>query len=131
MFESSTVPRSAAKSQAIQLGDPWFASIDWVRHQSSLNHAQARPDGDGKLRFVIARRDPGVPNWLDSGGHARGFVFIRWQGVPAPLAAEHAPVVQRVPLAALRDALPKDTPSVSAEERAHQFAARRHAPSRK
>jgi hypothetical protein len=125
------VPRSAAKYQAIQLGDPWFVSVDWVRHQSSLNHTQARTDADGKLRFVIARRDAGVPNWLDTGGHARGFVFMRWQGVPAPLGPEHAPSAQRVKLAELRRVLPAETPMVSAEQRAQQLAARRRTPARK
>jgi hypothetical protein len=29
---------------------------------------------------VIARRDPGVPNWLDTAGHARGGLALRWVG---------------------------------------------------
>lgn len=30
------------------------------------------PDAVGSIRFVIAHRDPGVPNWLDTAGHQRG-----------------------------------------------------------
>ena len=35
---------------------------------------------DGSVRFVIAHRDPGVPNWLDTAGHQRGTVGVRWVG---------------------------------------------------
>jgi hypothetical protein len=125
------VARSSATYQAIQLGDAWFVTPDWTRHQVSLNHAQARADADGRLRFVIARRDPGVLNWLDTAGNARGYLFMRWQGVAAPLGPEHAPTARLVKLANLRAVLPADTPRTSAEERAAQLSARRHAPSRK
>jgi len=125
------VARSSATYQAIQLGDAWFVTPDWTRHQVSLNHAQARADADGRFRFVISRRDPGVPNWLDTAGTARGYLFMRWQGVPAPLGPEYAPSARLAKLAELRGVLPQDTPVVDAEERAEQLAARRHAPSRK
>ena len=35
---------------------------------------------DGRARFVIAHRDPGMPNWLDTAGHCRGTVGVRWVG---------------------------------------------------
>jgi hypothetical protein len=75
-----TSPLSAAKYQGIQLGDPWFATPDWAHRQVSLNRTQARADADGKLRYVVSASDPGVPNWLDTGGFATGYVFMRWQG---------------------------------------------------
>jgi hypothetical protein len=36
-----------------------------VRRLSCLNDAQAQVDGDGVLRAVISKQDPGVHNWLD------------------------------------------------------------------
>ena len=33
---------------------------------------------DGSIRIVLAHRDPGVPNWLDSEGRPFGIVFWRY-----------------------------------------------------
>jgi hypothetical protein len=126
-----TSPRSAAKYQGIQLGDPWFTTPDWSRRQVSLNHVQARADADGRLRYVVSASDPGVPNWLDTGGFATGYVFMRWQGLEAGLGEPDAPSAEVVKLAALREKLPADTPRLDAEARARQLAARRVTPMRK
>jgi hypothetical protein len=32
----------------------------------------------GSFRIVISQQDPGVPNWLDTGGHRRGTMFWRF-----------------------------------------------------
>jgi hypothetical protein len=126
-----TASRGQAKYLGIQVGDPFLVTPDWIRHAVSLNHRQARADADGRIRVVVAQRDPGVPNWLDTAGHPQGFVFLRWQGVAAPLAAEEAPSAELVKLAALREKLPPETPVVDAEARARQLAGRRFAPVRK
>ena len=53
--------------------------IAGVREQiSSLNGWQSRVDPDGVIRLVVAHRDPGVPNWLDTGGHRFGTIFWRY-----------------------------------------------------
>ena len=54
-----------APYQGIQLGSMWYISLDYINHQTSLTADQARHDPDGKLRFVISERDPGVANWLE------------------------------------------------------------------
>ena len=33
---------------------------------------------DGSFKLVVAHRDPGMPNWLDTAGHREGVVFCRW-----------------------------------------------------
>ena len=81
-------------------------------------------DADGRLRFVVSARDPGVPNWLDTTGQARGVLFSRWQDCSAALTDEHTPELQVVDLANLRDALPGDTPPVDREARARDAAER-------
>jgi hypothetical protein len=126
-----TSPVSAATYQGIQLGDPWFATPDWARRQVSLNRAQARADADGKLRYVVSASDPSVPNWLDTGGFATGYVFMRWQGLAGPLGEADAPSAERIKLAGVRAKLPADTPTVDAAARARQLAARRVTPMRK
>jgi hypothetical protein len=126
-----TAPRSAAKYQGVQVGDPWLTTPDFVRHQVSLNQAQARADADGKIRYVLAASDPGVPNWLDTAGNREGYVFLRWQGLAVPLGDADAASAELVKLSELRAKLPPDTPLVDAAARAEQLAARRHVPARK
>jgi hypothetical protein len=64
----------------IALHNHWMETLDYVRHQSTLNCHTAQLETDGSVRFVIAHRDPGVPNWLDTAGHQRGTVGVRWVG---------------------------------------------------
>ena len=87
-----TVPRCAdAPYQGIQLGSLWYVSLDYINHQTSLTADQARVDPDGKIRFVISERDPGVANWLERTGHDRGYVQIRWQRLSRDLGAGRRP----------------------------------------
>lgn len=100
-----------------------FETTDWVNNQSSLNDAQSRVDKDGMLRIVISAKDPGVPNWLDTAGNATGVVQGRWTDCNAqPMSA-----LTKVKLADVRKHLPKDTPTVTAEERDRQLRDRRAA----
>ena len=47
----------------------YYATVSVLANrQSSLNGHQAVLDPDGVFRAVISARDPGVPNWLDTGG---------------------------------------------------------------
>src|SRR3546814_5197748 len=62
---------------AVQLTEWLYRSRDYHRIQSSLTAAQSAIDRDGRIRLVIARRDPGVWNWLDTGGHEHVFSILR------------------------------------------------------
>ena len=53
-------------------------TIDYRTRRTSLNQAQVVPEPDGGYRIVISAQDPGVPNWLDTGGHRRGTIFWRF-----------------------------------------------------
>lgn len=104
----------------VQMNDVLWNQIEFAYRQSSLNGHQARLDGDGKFRAVIALEDPGVPNWLDTGGHTRGMLVGRWYR-----AETHPmPTITKVPLADIRKHLPADTPQVSAAERDKALRAR-------
>jgi len=83
---------------AVQTFNRWFESPDYRFRRVALNDAQAVLEPDGSLRVVIAARDPGVANWLDSAGHEEGHVVFR------ALLAEEPPVLRFriVPLASLR-----------------------------
>ena len=64
----------------IQLGNHWLESLDFEYYPTNLNHHTAAVEDDGTVRVVVARRDPGHPNWLDTAGHARGGLALRWVG---------------------------------------------------
>jgi hypothetical protein len=88
----SMAPYLIGPDQALVIRARWpkcrCANVDlWTRHQMTydyanrqvtLNRAQTQLDADGSFRVVIAHRDPGVPNWLDSEGRPFGLVFWRF-----------------------------------------------------
>ena len=51
---------------------------DYRYRRGSLNRRQMRADGDGRFRFAVAHRDPGVANWLDTEGHRVGTLYWRF-----------------------------------------------------
>jgi hypothetical protein len=113
--------RPDARYWQFQLGDAWFRSLDWANRQTSLNLAQTLVDADGRVRFVVAHRDPGVPNWLDTAGHPEGMLQYRWiwtRDCPEPRG-------RILPFDHLREALPPETPVVTPEERSRSLALRR------
>src|SRR3954471_4763565 len=101
-----TVPASDAPYQGFQLGSMWYVSLDFINHQTSLTAEQARPDPDGMLRFVIGEQDPGLANWLETTGHSRGYLQIRWQRTSRAYDAADGPSVEKVLLADLPEKLP-------------------------
>ena len=117
------VPVPEARYWSVSLGNYWWATIDYARHQSSLNGHQAVVDDDGVFRAVVAASDPGVANWLDTAGNHQGAMIFRW------LRADHAPVpsTRVVQLADVAAALPPGTALVDAAERAAVLARRRSA----
>jgi hypothetical protein len=61
-----------------QVNNYWLESLDYRHHRIDLNHTQAHYEPDGSFRLVIAHRDPGVPNWLETAGHDHGTMGLRW-----------------------------------------------------
>jgi hypothetical protein len=105
---------------SFQLVNLWFQAMDYANRQTSLNGRQARADTDGRFRFVVAHRDPGVANWLDTAAHHEGILQYRF--VWAKTAPQ--PTVRVVPFGRLGNELPLDTPIVNASERRRIIAAR-------
>lgn len=108
---------------SISLGNPWLETINYGRHQSSLNGHQVVTDSDGKVRFVLSARDPGVANWLDTAGHSNGAMLLRC------VRTETAPVpgVRRVSADEVFQHLPADTARCTPAERAAVVEGRRRA----
>jgi hypothetical protein len=105
----------------VQVNDPCFNAVEFVYRQTSLNGHTAQVDADGKFRAVISPEDPGVPNWLDTGGFTEGTIIGRWmQASSAPL-----PQLTLVPFDTVRDHLPDSTPVTSPEDREVNLRQRR------
>lgn len=105
-----TVPRGEAPYLGFQLGSPWYISLDYIHHQTSLNGHQAQVDPDGNIRIVVSEQDPGVANWVERLGHDRGYLQFRWQRVDAPVT--EGLTLQIVPVAELPDVLPYHSSNV-------------------
>ena len=105
---------------SVALGNYWWETIDYANHQSSLNGHQAVVDADGVFRAVVAHRDPGVANWLDTAGHARGPMIFRW------LRADETPVpsTRVIDLGDLDAELPSYTARVDGDARRAMLARR-------
>ncbi|NQZ95241.1 MAG: hypothetical protein HRU01_01915, partial [Myxococcales bacterium] len=92
-----------------------------IHRISSINHTQAHVDADGRVRLVLAHDDPGVANWLDTGGHRDGLLTFRWfwpNSDPSPLTrvVKHGEVV---------GLMPNDAPNVTPETRREEIRSRR------
>ena len=61
-----------------QINNHWMESLDYRYHTVDYNKHTATVREDGSVRLVVARRDPGVPNWLDTAGHDKGTMCFRW-----------------------------------------------------
>jgi len=82
----------------IALHNHWMETLDYVHHQATLNSHSTQLEPDGSVRWVVAHRDPGVPNWLDTAGHRRGTIGVRWVG---PDVIDVLPSTRVVPLSSL------------------------------
>jgi len=78
LVELDRVPECRAWN--LQVDNYWMESLDYRYHRIHVNKNTARYGADGSLRIVIAPRDPGLPNWLDTAGHRRGTLCFRWIG---------------------------------------------------
>ncbi|WP_336082402.1 hypothetical protein [Nocardia sp. SSK8] len=101
-----TVPKSDAPYQGFQLGSLWYISLDYVNHQTSLNHTQAQVDPDGRIRMVVSRQNPGIANWIETTGRTRGILQFRWQRTDRPLTEADGPTVALVPFDEIAAHLP-------------------------
>jgi hypothetical protein len=73
----------------LTLTSPWMESFDYRYATTALNNKTATRAEDGSWRLVIAPTDPGVENWLDTGGRLEGYMLVRWvlaDGPPHPTA---------------------------------------------
>ena len=113
----------------VPVTNDWTITENYWDQQTSLNNAsnQAKPNADGTYTVVISKNDPGVDNWVSTGGLNQGTVSIRFQdlGDEAPMVSSKVVKIEN-----LRDpdVLPADTVFIEPEDlaayRAAQIATR-------
>ncbi len=110
---------------SMHLGTLWGESPDYANHQSSLNHHQMYMGADGVQRWVVAHRDPGVQNWIDTTGVPRGFLSHRWAYAELPDRADWPTITGRkIRFGEVADAFPDDQPRVTPAERSDAIRVR-------
>jgi hypothetical protein len=62
----------------VMLWNVHMQTLEYRFRRCSLNETQMQLDGKRVYRIVISAEDPGVANWLDTGGHRRGTIFWRF-----------------------------------------------------
>jgi hypothetical protein len=119
---TSPVP-ATCRYRSLILTNEIYETTDWINNHASLNAAQAAPDPDGKLRIVVSPRDPGVKNWLDTAGYAKGLIQGRWTGCDS----HPIPEVEKVKLADVLSRIPAGVATVTPEQRKAILSERRRA----
>jgi hypothetical protein len=119
-----TLDPLGGKYLGFTVGDLWMRSVDYWSRTGSLNNHQARATADGTISYVVSATDPGVFNWLDTGGLRDGVITVRWEGLPPHADIVHAVKgVRVVPIAQVAAALP-DAPRIDAQARRGVLAQR-------
>ncbi|MGI9288801.1 MAG: hypothetical protein ACR2P1_25665, partial [Pseudomonadales bacterium] len=103
---------------SFHLGNMWGESPDYANHQSSLNLVQMYLGEDGVQRWVVAHRDPGVQNWLDTTGLPKGYLSHRWAYSELPPKDEWPTITaKKIRFDEVRDHFPEDMPMLTTEQR--------------
>jgi len=115
-----TIDPASAGFFTVPVYNDWTITDDYWNEQTSLTNDQAVPNGDGTYTMVVSLTDPGVANWVSTGGLNQGLISMRFQNLDPD--SPDLPSVQSE-VVKLAD-LPGDLPAVTPEERIAQLDAR-------
>jgi hypothetical protein len=104
-----------------------FNSMDYLYRPVSYSPARVKTDADGKIRMVLAHRDPGYHNWIDTCGFEQGEICNRNMLTDA-VTEFRTQVVKHDELAR---AMPADAVRVTPEQRTKQMRERFHSITRR
>ncbi len=80
---------------------------------------------DGLYRWIVAHKDPGVPNWIDTTGLAHGFLTVRYTYDEQPPQEKWPTLrVEKVAFGEIRSHLPADTGTLTPEARQKEILMR-------
>ncbi|MGH3677480.1 MAG: DUF1214 domain-containing protein [Mycobacterium sp.] len=110
----------------VPVTNDWTITNNYWDQQTSLNIDQAIENPDGTYTIVISPTDPGVENWVSTGGLNQGTISIRFQDLPSEPGTQPTVSSQLVSLDQLEDALPPGTRTdVTEQERQEHIALRK------
>ncbi len=61
-----------------QLNNYWMESLDYRYFNVCVSKGTSKYEEDGSVLVVVAHRDPGMGNWVDTCGHLEGTMTWRW-----------------------------------------------------
>ncbi len=122
-----TIDRAGAGYFIVPVTDDWTITKDYWNEQTSLNNVQAVADDAGRSTYtiVVSPTDPGVANWVSTGGLNQGTISIRFQDIDPEVVQLPTVSARVVRLDELDSQLPPGTRYVTAAERAAQIALRK------
>lgn len=119
------VPTVEAAYSGIELMNVYGGALPYVMAQTTLNNTTTYHADDGYTYYVVSATNPGVANWLDTGGLSTGEIFARFENVTDRADALGLGVETHVvSIDDIDQYLPTDTPTVSPEEFAADMARR-------
>ena len=122
-----TIDRAGAGYFVVPVTDDWTITKDYWNEQTSLNNAQAVADDAGNTTYtlVVSPTDPGVANWVSTGGLNQGTLSIRFQDIDPDVTQLPTVSARVVSLSELPSVLPAGTQYVTETQRAAQIASRK------
>lgn len=122
-----TINRAGAGYFVVPVTDDWTITKDYWSEQTSLNNVQSVADDAEQATYtiVVSPSDPGVANWVSTGGLNQGTISIRFQDIDPSVTQLPTVSAQKVALSDLASVLPANTQYVTTAQRATQIAVRK------
>jgi hypothetical protein len=98
-----------------------YDTLDWYMNVTSRSMMQCYVPANGRVQLVVADRDPGIRNWLDTGARQQGILFHRW------MWSNDSPKVtlRKLPFAQVLAAVDPNTPRFGPAQRKAEINMRR------
>jgi len=109
----------------VPVTNDWTITDNYWDQQTSLNISQAKKNLDGTYTIVISPDDPGVWNWVSTGGLNQGTISIRFQDLNSRSSKLPKVSSRVVSLDELAGVLPAGTVYASTQDRRDQIALRK------
>jgi len=120
-----TIDPGNARYFNVPVTNDWTITDNYWDQQTSLNNVQAKKNPDGTYTLVVSPTDPGVANWVSTGGLNQGTLSIRFQDLDPDSDVTPTVSAKVVSLDDLASVLPPTTVYVTPEKRAADLAVRK------
>ena len=78
----------------VVLFNRFLQTLNYEERCISLNRELTELNKDGSFEMVVAHKDPGRPNWLDTEGRPYGIMFWRFQLAEESIEPLQAEVIE-------------------------------------